>query len=102
MSGPAEMIGDVFDAQDEFKRAIDHIVATTSPAHLFEIYYWLQEPDLLRFVRQLAALSVEDRKAIEMFLSLAEGHRLIAKVHTGEDPILALGRNDTDSKRETH
>ena len=53
------------------KRAIAHIVETTSPARLFELYYWTQDPGLLKLLRSLARLSPENRRTVEAFFQFA-------------------------------
>jgi hypothetical protein len=57
----------------ELRRVVEHIVSTTPPSRLFELYYWAQEPQLLTIIRQLAALPPANRAAIESFFDLAAG-----------------------------
>jgi hypothetical protein len=61
----------------ELKRVVEHIVATTPLPRLFELYYWAQEPALLRLLRHLVSLTTEDRKAIEAFLKLATDNSVV-------------------------
>ena len=59
---------------------IEHIVSTTPPSRLFELYYWAQEPDLLKLIRRLATLSPANRGAIESFFDLvADNASITAK-----------------------
>jgi hypothetical protein len=74
--------------RSELKRVIKHIVSTVPPSQLFELYYWVQEPGLLRIVRSLASMSQEDRDALETFLALAQDLPVVTKWEGGDQLIL--------------
>jgi hypothetical protein len=74
--------------KSELKRVIDHIVSTTPPSRLFELYYWVQEPALLKIVRSLASMAPADRDALETFLALAQDLAVVAKWDGGDQLIL--------------
>jgi hypothetical protein len=61
----------------EYKRVVEHIVATTPLPRLFELYYWAQEPGLLRLLRRLVSLTSEDRRTIEAFLKPATDNSVV-------------------------
>jgi len=58
-------------SEAELTRVISHIVATTPPSRLFELYYWTQEPHLLALMRGLANLPPASRAALESFFRFA-------------------------------
>src|SRR5215471_8025272 len=68
----------------ELKRVLEHIVSSTPPSDLFELYYWVQEPSLLKIIRQLAAMPDEDREAIESFFALAQDLAVVARWDRGD------------------
>jgi hypothetical protein len=82
--------------KSELTRVIAHIVATTPAARLFELYYWAHEPNLLKLMRSLAALTPADRGALESFFQFAadravvtaklnpKGQLILEARHTGE------------------
>jgi hypothetical protein len=82
--------------KSELTRVITHIVATTPPSRLFELYYWAHEPNLLKLMRCLAALTPTNRSALESFFQFAadravvtarlspRGQLILEARHTGE------------------
>jgi len=72
----------------ELKRVLEHIVSSTPPSDLFELYYWVQEPSLLKIIRQLAAMPDEDREAIESFFALAQDLAVVARWDRGDRLVL--------------
>ena len=58
-------------SKSELKRVVAYIVAATPPARLFELYYWAQEPNLLKLLRSVASLTPGSRSALESFFRFA-------------------------------
>lgn len=54
-------------------RVVEHIVTTTPPSRLFELYYWAQEPHLLKLFRSFATLEVGQQDAMIAFFEMAAG-----------------------------
>jgi len=63
--------------KSELTRVITHIVATTPPARLFELYYWAHEPSLLKLMRGLAGLTPASRNALEAFFRFAADRAVV-------------------------
>jgi len=63
--------------KSELTRVITHIVATTPPARLFELYYWAHEPSLLKLVRGLVGLTPSSRSALESFFRFAADRAVV-------------------------
>jgi len=55
----------------DWDSALEFIVTNVPRDDLIEMYYWVQEPDLLRIVRALAGAPVETRAALDAFLDSA-------------------------------
>lgn len=78
-------------------RAIEHIVATTPASRLFELYYWAQEPQLLKLFRSFATLEPGTQDALVAFFQLVQdgtsvaarwgtrGELILEVKHAGED-----------------
>jgi hypothetical protein len=55
-------------------RVIEHIVSTTPPSQLFELYYWAQEPQLVKLFRGFATLEPNSQQAlISLFELVRDG-----------------------------
>lgn len=54
-------------------RVVEHIVTTTPPSRLFELYYWAQEPRLVKLFRSFAMLEAGQRDALISFFEMAAG-----------------------------
>jgi hypothetical protein len=52
-------------------RIVDHIVETTPPSQLFELYYWAQEPRLLKLFRSFATLEPSSQDALVSLFELS-------------------------------
>ena len=63
--------------KSELTRVITHIVATTPPPRLFELYYWAHEPSLLKLMRGLASLAPASRNALESFFRFAADRAVV-------------------------
>jgi hypothetical protein len=72
----------------EYKRVVEHIVATTPLPRLFELYYWAQEPSLLRLLRRLVSLATEDRQAIEAFLKFITDNCVVTITRQSPDRLV--------------
>lgn len=55
----------------DWDSALEFIVENVPRSALIEMYYWVQEPDLLRIIRALAAAPPETREALDAFLDSA-------------------------------
>jgi len=64
----------------ELKRVVAHIVATTPPTRLFELYYWTQEQSLLKLLRRLASLAPTSRNAMDSFFQFAANGAVTARL----------------------
>jgi hypothetical protein len=74
----------------DLKRVLEHIVSTTPATQLFELYYWVQEPGLLKIVRSLASMSQTERDALETFLALAQDLGVATKWDGGDQLVLEI------------
>jgi hypothetical protein len=63
--------------------AIEFIIANVPRSALIEMYYWVQEPDLLRIIRALAGAPLETRAALDAFLDSARHEQ--QEVRAGSD-----------------
>jgi hypothetical protein len=52
----------------DLETAVEFIIANVPHPQLVEMYYWIQEHDLLRIVRSLAGTSKATREALAAFL----------------------------------
>jgi hypothetical protein len=92
----------------ELTRVITHIVANTPPSRLFELYYWAQEPSLLKLMRSLASLTPASRAVLESFFQFAadraqvtarlgaKGQLILEARHMGEAVSLLQNMADED------
>src|SRR5262245_14596451 len=69
-SGEMDNAGKIISIEDdrELDDAVAFIVANVPQAQLVEMYYWIQEGDLLRIIRALAGAPQETREALAAFL----------------------------------
>jgi hypothetical protein len=91
-------------------RVISHIVATTPPSRLFELYYWTQEAHLLALMRGLANLPPASRAALESFFRFAgdratvtarlglKGELILEARHTKEASSILVDVPDDDEQ----
>src|SRR6185436_8167230 len=69
--GLSQMRNDAKVRNPDWDSAIEFIVANVPRSALIEMYYWVQEPDLLRIIRALAGAPVETRAALDAFFDSA-------------------------------
>jgi hypothetical protein len=81
-------------------RVIEHIVTTTPSSRLFELYYWAQEPRLLKLLRSFATLEPSSQEALVSLFELvrngtsvstrwgARGELILEVRQAGEDASL--------------
>ena len=55
----------------DWDSALEFIVDNVPRAALIEMFYWVQEPDLLRIIRALAGAPLETRQALDAFFDSA-------------------------------
>jgi hypothetical protein len=67
----------------DWDSAIEFIVTNVPRSALIEMYYWVQEPDLLRIIRALAGAPLETRAALDAFLDSARHEQ--QEVRAGSD-----------------
>lgn len=73
----------------DWDSALEFIVSNVPRSALIEMFYWVQEPDLLRIVRALAAAPLETRQALDAFLAGARNDQLeVLAGSDGEDLML--------------
>ena len=65
------MRDDIKVSTPDWDSALEFIVENMPRSALIEMYYWVQEPDLLRIIRALAAAPPETREALDAFLDSA-------------------------------
>jgi hypothetical protein len=78
-------------------RILEHIVSTTPPSRLFELYYWAQEPGLLKLFRRLAILPAESRNVAESFFDLVAENSPIAVSRGAEGQLIIEAENIGDA-----
>ena len=76
----------------DWESALEFILASVPRSKLIELYYWVQEPDLLRIVRALAAAPPETRQALDAFLDSARHAQ--QEVRAGSDGEELMLRKD--------
>jgi hypothetical protein len=73
----------------DWESALEFIVSNVPRSALIEMFYWVQEPDLLRIVRALASAPLETRQALDAFLAGARNAQLeVLAGSDGEDLML--------------
>lgn len=73
----------------DWDSAVEFIVSNTPRAALIEMYYWAQEPDLLRLIRALAGAPLETRQALDAFFASARhAQQEVRAGSDGEDLML--------------
>jgi hypothetical protein len=70
------------------QRIVEHVIASTEPCQLFELYYWCQEPRLLRIVRACAALPDAQQRLIASFFDGLKETDLISANWTADGQLL--------------
>jgi hypothetical protein len=97
MSPPSKTSATDLPINPGLARVIEHIVATTPPARLFELYYWAQDPRLLKLFRGFATLDSSHQEALVSLFELVRngtaistrwgprGELVLELKHTGED-----------------
>jgi hypothetical protein len=78
-------------------RVVDHIVSTTPPSRLFELYYWAQEPNLLELFRSVATLKAGQRDALMSFFELAAGAASVSTRWGPRGELILEAKHDGDN-----
>lgn len=80
-------------------RAIEHIIATTPAARLFELYYWAQEPHLLKLFRGFATLDSNHQDAlVALFELVRDGTAISTRWGPRGELILEVRHAEEDSR----
>ena len=78
-------------------RVVEHIVSTTPPSRLFELYYWTQEPRLLKLFRSVAMLEAGQRDALISFFELAAGAASVSTRWGPHGELILEAKHDGDN-----
>jgi hypothetical protein len=78
-------------------RVVEHIVSTTPPCRLFELYYWAQEPRLLKLIRSVAMLEPGQRDALISFFELAVGAASVSTRWGPHGELILEAKHDGDN-----
>jgi len=78
-------------------RVVEHIVSTTPPSRLFELYYWAQEPRLLELFRSFATLEAGQRDALISFFELAAGAASVSTRWGPRGELILEAKHDGDN-----
>lgn len=83
----------------DWDSAVEFIVSNVPRSALIEMYYWVQEPDLLKIIRALAGAPAETREALATFFDSArhaqqevragsDGEDLMLRKDMAPDPVM--------------
>jgi hypothetical protein len=79
----------------DWDSALEFIVENVPRSALIEMYYWVQEPDLLRLIRALAAAPLETRQALDAFFDGARHAQQEVRAGSDDGEDLTLRRDVT-------
>lgn len=93
------MRNDIKISTPDWDSAVEFIVSNVPRSALIEMYYWVQEPDLLRIIRALAGAPAETREALAAFFDSArhaqqevragsDGEDLMLRKDMAPDPVV--------------
>jgi hypothetical protein len=79
----------------DWDSALEFIVENVPRSELIEMYYWVQEPDLLRLIRALAGAPLETRQALDAFFDSARHSQQEVRAGSDDGEDLTLRRDET-------
>ena len=83
------MRNDAKTSPPDWDSALEFIVENVPHSALIEMYYWVQEPDLLNIIRALAGAPLETRHALSAFFDSARhAQQEVRAGSDGEDLML--------------